>query len=190
MVNYDDDDLNWMVTEEYIPSKTEVIDKLIQMNLQRNIINHVKAVSRKAIKMATTIQTIKVDLKLVRIGALLHDIGRVETHDFNHAVVGGKIIRELGYSEKLAKIAETHILGGLTKEEAIKLNLPTRDFMPITIEEKIICLADKYHIGDKKVTIEQRFRNWFNRFGETELLLKAKQRAELLELEIYRMMYP
>jgi uncharacterized protein len=174
-----------------IPSKSDAIDILNKLGLQRHIISHVLAVSRKAIKIASKIQSVPIDLKLVRIGAILHDIGRTQTHDFLHGVAGGKIIREqLHWSERLARIAETHILGGLTKEEAIELGLPPNDYMPVTLEEKIVCLADKYINGSKEVPIDHRFRNWFNRFGETELLIKSKKRVEQLELEIYRLMYP
>lgn len=186
----DDEDFHEIQKDNYIPSKAEVLNTLTRLNLSRHIINHVMAVSRKAIRIATKIQSIPVDLKVVRIGALLHDIGRTNTHDFNHAIIGGQIIRELGYSEKLARIAETHILGGITEKEARELGLPPKDYIPETIEEKIVCLADKYHIGIKKVTIEHRFRNWFNRFGETELLLKSKKRVEELEISIYKLMYP
>ncbi|MHA1339008.1 MAG: HD domain-containing protein [Promethearchaeota archaeon] len=175
----------------YIPTKKETLDTLNRMGLPKPIIHHVLAVARKAVRIATKIQSVPVDLRLVRIGAILHDIGRVRSHDFDHAVIGGEIIRkELRWSEKLARIAETHILGGITKEEAKILGLPEKDFMPHTIEEKIVCLADKYIIGSKKVSIELRFRNWINRFGETELLFKAKKRVEELELTIYKLMYP
>lgn len=191
---FSDDDKNTskiVRKEEKIPSKSEALEMLTKLNMQRHIINHVLAVSRKAIKIALRIQSVPIDLKLVRIGAILHDIGRTQTHDFLHGVTGGVIIREqLNWSEKLARIAETHILGGITKEEALELGLPPKDYIPITIEEKIVCLADKYINGSKEVPIEHRFRNWFNRFGETELLVKSKKRVEQLELEIYRMMYP
>lgn len=192
MYSDEDDESSKIVRkEEKIPSKSEALEVLTKLNMQRHIINHVLAVSRKAIKIASRIQSVPIDLKLVRIGAILHDIGRTQTHDFLHGVTGGTIIREqLNWSEKLARIAETHILGGITKEEAIELGLPPKDYIPITIEEKIVCLADKYINGSKEVPIEHRFRNWFSRFGETDLLIKSKKRVEQLELEIYRMMYP
>ena len=187
---YDENKNSNLKSNTIIPSKTDTIDILNKLGLPRHIINHVMAVSRKAIKIATEIQTIPVDLKIVRIGALLHDIGRTKSHGFDHASVGGDIIRELGWSEKLARIAETHILGGITQDEAQSIGLPEKDYMPKTIEEKIVCLSDKYHIGAKKVTIEHRFRNWINRFGNTELLQKSKRRVEDLELDIYKLMYP
>lgn len=174
----------------YIPSKTETLNILIKLGLAKQVIYHVLAVSRQAIKIATNIKTIPVDLKLVRIGSILHDIGRTKSHSFDHGIIGGKIIREeLKWSERLARIAETHILGGITKDEAKILGLPEKDYIPESIEEKIVCLADKYFVGSKMVPIDVRFRNWIDRFGASEFLMKSKYRVEELELNIYKMMY-
>ena len=188
---FEDDDINETAVVGYIPSKSEAIGILQKLNLSKNIINHVLAVSRKAIKIATQISIIPINLKLVRIGAILHDIGRVKSHDYDHAVLGGQIIREeLKFSEQLARIAETHILGGISKEEAKDFGLPPEDYLPETIEEKIVCLADKYFIGVKKVSIEQRFKNWFTRYGENDFLLRSKKRVEEIEIFIYKLMFP
>ena len=78
----------------------------------------------------------------------------------------------------------------MTEDEAVELGLPPKDYIPTTIEEKIVCLSDKYHIGSKKVNIDERFGKWFDKYGQTELLVKSKKRAEDLELEIYKLMYP
>ena len=178
------------IKDSVLPSKAEVIFLFKKLGLPHNIINHVQAVARKAIKMSHAIKNLPINLELVKIGALLHDIGRLKSHNFDHSELGGEIIRKLGFSEKLARIAETHILGGLTKEDAIELGLTPKDYMPRSIEEKIVCLADKYHIGTKKVNINERFQKWFDRYGETELLLKSKKRVEDLELEIYKLIHP
>ncbi|MBN2156566.1 MAG: HDIG domain-containing protein [Candidatus Lokiarchaeota archaeon] len=188
---FEDDDLSGTAVIGYIPSKTEAIKILQEMNLSKNIVNHVLAVSRKAIKFATKISAAPVNFKLVRIGAILHDIGRVRSHDYDHAVIGGQIIREeLKFSEQLARIAETHILGGISKEEAKEFGLPPKDYFPESVEEKIVCLADKYFIGVQQVSIEQRFKNWFARYGENEFLLRSKKRVEDLEIFIYKLMFP
>ena len=188
---FEDDDIDETLIVGYIPSKTEAINILQEMNLSKNIINHVLSVSRKAIKIATQISVVPVNIKLVRIGAILHDIGRVRSHDYDHAVIGGQIIREeLKFSEQLARIAETHILGGISKEEAESFGLAPKDYLPISIEDKIVCLADKYFIGVKKVSIEQRFKNWFTRYGENDFLLRSKKRVEELEIYIYKLMFP
>jgi uncharacterized protein len=49
------------------------------------------AVSALAVKFAEACKKrgLKVDVELVEVGALLHDIGRSKTHDVNHSVVRG-----------------------------------------------------------------------------------------------------
>ncbi|WP_444509411.1 hypothetical protein, partial [Enterobacter asburiae] len=59
---------------------------------------------------------------------------------------------------------------GITKEEIIKLNLPLphEDFLPETMEEKVICYADKFYSKthpEVEKTIEQAERS-LKRFGE------------------------
>lgn len=82
------------------------------------------------------------NLKLIKAGALLHDIGRTKTHGIEHGVEGARMIKEKGWSDELARIAERHIGGGITKEEAMELDIPTKSYIPETLEEKIICHAD------------------------------------------------
>ncbi|MBO5538733.1 MAG: HDIG domain-containing protein [Prevotella sp.] len=45
-----------------------------------------------------------------------------------------------------ARVCERHTGAGLTREEIIKQNLPLpwQDFLPETMEEKLICYADKF----------------------------------------------
>ena len=90
---------------------------------------------------------VKIDIDLVYIGGLLHDIGRSRTHGISHAVEGGKIAIESGLDEKLINIIERHIGAGIPEEEAAALGLPTKDYMPLTIEEKIVAHADNLTSG-------------------------------------------
>ncbi len=85
---------------------------------------------------------IKIDMVTVHIGALLHDIGRTKTHTIRHGVVGGNLLKGF-FSEAIVNIAKRHIGGGIPREEAISLGLPAEDYVPITLEEKIVCYADK-----------------------------------------------
>lgn len=83
-----------------------------------------------------------VDAGLVRAGALLHDIGRSRTHGIRHAVEGAQLAREIGLPEQLQYMIERHIGAGIEAQEAVKLGLPPRDYLPVTIEEKIVAHAD------------------------------------------------
>lgn len=176
-----------MVNNRTLPSREYAFDLLKKMKVPYHVRRHSLKVTEKALAIAKEITKIKVDFELIEIGALLHDIGRSKTHGFKHALIGGKLLRELGFPEKIAKICETHILGGLDKEDAKKVGLPERDFLPNSIEEKIICLADKHMAGTREVSIEQRFNKWFSKYGRTEILLKSKRRIENIQEEIQKL---
>ena len=158
------------------------------MKIPLSVRRHSEKVADKAIEIANKIKKAKVDLDLIEIGALLHDIGRTNTHGFKHALIGGKILRQRGFSEKLARICETHILGGLDKDDAKDVGLPEKDYLPETLEEKIICLADKQMAGTREVSIQKRFNKWFQKYGKSKILLKSKKRIEKIQKEIEELM--
>lgn len=171
-------------SETILPDREFALELLRDLKVQYTVRRHSINVANKALRIANKITKIKVDKNLVEIGALLHDIGRAKTHGFKHALIGGKIIRERGLPEALARICETHILGGLDKQDAKDFGLPVKDYLPETIEEKIVCLADKHMTGAKEVTIDKRFERWIKKFGRSEILLKSKKRIELIQKEI------
>jgi uncharacterized protein (TIGR00295 family) len=125
----------------------ECIAFLAEAGCSDNVITHCKAVEKHAGKIA---QNATANLELVRCGALLHDIGRGETHGIMHAVIGADIVRELGLSEKIACIIEKHIGAGLTPSEAESFGLPNRDYILKTMEEKIVAHADNL-VGEHSV---------------------------------------
>ena len=170
--------------EEILPDREFTLDLLRKLKIHHSVRRHSEKVAEKAIEIGKKIKKVKVDLDLIEIGALLHDIGRTKTHSFDHAQIGGKILKQRGMSQKLVRICETHILGGLDKEDAKNVGLPEKNFIPKTIEEKIVCLADKYIAGTKEVTIEERIERWFQKYGRTPLLLKCKRRIEKIREEI------
>ena len=174
-----------------LPTKDEAIEIMKNLGLPRNIINHELAVMRKARDLAHNITKVEVDVELVKIGALMHDIGRCVLHSMAHGPVGGYIIRKLEFkeSEKLAKVVERHLLAGLTIDEAKKFELPERNYIPETIEEKIVCFSDKLLSGTRKVTIEKRFQHWIGKHGSNEFLKNQIKRAKILEEEILAQIY-
>lgn len=123
----------------------EAIDLLKKEKSPEILIKHSMTVSEISTIMALAFKEkgYNVDLDLVKVGGLLHDIGRVKTHSVLHGYLGGKILRERGVDERIARIAERHVGGGITNEEAKKLGLPEGIYIPESLEEKIVCFADK-----------------------------------------------
>lgn len=123
-----------------IPSAEECLQLLKKAGCSKQVICHCKAVRDVAMRIVEYIP--EVDKQLVEAGALLHDIGRSQTHGIDHAIVGGRIAKKIGLSENIVHIIERHIGAGLTPSVAKSLGLPFKDFMPKTLEEKIVCHAD------------------------------------------------
>jgi uncharacterized protein len=171
-----------------LPDRDFALELMKELKLPISIRFHSLQVAKKALEIANKITKVKLNKDLIEMGALLHDIGRTKTHGFKHALIGGKILRERGFPGKLARICETHILGGLDEEDSVEVGIPEKDYLPVSIEEKIVCLADKYMTGRFEVTIEERFKKWFLKYGRTNILEKAKKRIEEIQKEIESLM--
>jgi uncharacterized protein len=139
------------------------VEILKRLNCPNHLINHSKAVCKKALKLSSNFD---VDIELVKTGALLHDIGRSKTNGIDHAVVGAEILKNMGFPDSVANIALRHIGAGIPKEEAIQLGLPPKDYIPITLEEKIVAHADNLTHWDKEVDLDFVIKKWKERLGE------------------------
>ena len=92
-----------------------------------------------------------VDLALVEAGALLHDLGRSVTHGIGHGAVGGELARGLGLPLAVVRIIERHVGAGIPADEALELGLPVGVYVPDSLEEKLVCYADKLAEGAGEV---------------------------------------
>lgn len=135
----------------YIPSQDKCLDILKMAGCSKEVINHCIAVRDIAIKIA---KKTNANIELVEAGSLLHDIGRSKTHSIHHAIKGVEIVKKLNIDESILRIIECHIGAGILKEDAEELGLPTKDYIPITLEEKIVCHADNLVCGNKRQPIE------------------------------------
>lgn len=142
------------------------IELLKKEHTPDNVIEHCKAVCRKAMKIAANFDN--VDEDLIRKGALLHDIGRSKTHDITHAVEGVKIAEKYGYDQDVLNIIERHIGAGITESESVGLGLPKKSYVPQTLEEKIVAHADNLVSGSEEVDIDFVIRKWKRRIEDSE----------------------
>lgn len=172
------------------PSRAEALRILRQLNVSRSIIKHSIAVCERSLEIARVIESNghKVDLSILEAGALLHDVGRIKTNGILHGVVGGQILRKLGICEEVARIVETHVLGGISPREGKNLGFPSGDFRPKTVEEKICCYADKLTKGSVYVTLEERFAYWIQKYGNTPEIMKSLKHARQIEKHIKQLM--
>ncbi len=139
-----------------LPSREQAIELLRKNNCPPKVINHCEEVATLALEIAGKLEKkgIKVDLKLVEAGALLHDIGRSKSHAVDHGVVGAKIAESEGLPEEVVRIIRRHVGGGITAQEAERFGWPKDVYEPVTLEEKIVSYADKLIDGSKRVPID------------------------------------
>jgi uncharacterized protein len=139
----------------------EIIEKYYKENpkAKQVLLTHSELVAEKVLKIASHINQ-ETDKKLLFEGAMLHDIGMIFTHapDIGctgsspyicHGILGRKILEEEGL-HRHGLICERHTGTGITKQEIIekKLPLPLKDMVPVSLEEEIICYADKFFSKD------------------------------------------
>lgn len=144
----------------------EAVDVLRRAGCSPSVVKHCLAVQRVATEIAKRLlaRGHGIDLERVRVGAVLHDIGRSRTHGVEHGVVGGRLLRDMGLSE-WAGFAENHIGGGIPSDEAEKLGLPKRDYFPASLEELVVAYADKLVDGEHRVPFERTVDEFKRRLG-------------------------
>jgi len=120
------------------------------------LVAHGEQVARKALAAAAKVSHLKPDLYFIENAAMLHDIGILETdtpqlgcrgnHPYIcHGILGRKMLESSGVPA-YGLICERHIGVGISAQDVRQQNLPlpARDMLPVSIEEQIICYADKF----------------------------------------------
>ena len=141
--------------------------------LYQVLVEHSRIVTEKSLEIANNLMHLSPNLNFIKRAAMLHDIGIFQTRAHSigctgdipyicHGYLGRKLLDEQGLPPEYGLVCERHTGAGITKENIISNNLPLpqRNMIPISIEEKIICVADKYHSknpkhADKKITTIQ-----------------------------------
>jgi len=166
---------------EQLPSDKMALKLLSENGCSHRVINHCKAVEKVATEIAEACKKkgLNVDVKLVQIGALLHDIGRSKTHNVDHAIVGAEIARSLNLPEAVISIIERHVGGGITVEEAKNLGWPAKSYVPETLEEKIVTYADKLIEGSERVSIEQTIKKFSRKLPPSSIAGMRKLHEEI-----------
>lgn len=167
------EELNWSldVIERFYTKGSELYDILT---------THSKQVADYAIKVLEAHPEIKVNRSFVYRAAMLHDIGIIKTNAPSiccegnepyicHGYLGADMLRSIGL-DQYALVAERHTGTGLSREYIIENGLPLpldRSYMPESIEEQIICYADKFYSKTKLHTCKdvESVKKSLSKFG-------------------------
>lgn len=159
----------------------DIINKYYADNepLRELLIKHSRQVTEKALEIIDNHPSLHVDKAFVEQAAMLHDVGIFLTdapgihcygkeHYLMHGYLGGQLMRREGY-ERIARVCERHTGTGLTPEVIKERNLPLPpgDYRPETLEEQLICYADKFYSKshpDRVRTVEDTARS-LEKFG-------------------------
>lgn len=133
-----------------VPNESECIGLMEDAGCRRRVIIHCRTVNAVAEEMVSRISG--ADRDLVRAGALLHDLGRARDHSVMHAYVGSRMAEDKGLPPELVSIIRKHTGAGLDAIDVREMGLPPGDYMPMTLEEKIVAHADNLVSDDRVVS--------------------------------------
>ena len=173
----------------------ELIDKYYATSpeLRHILVTHSEQVRNRALLIIDAHPNWEVDRDFVAEAAMLHDIGIIHCnapkifcvgphHYIEHGYLGAEMLRAEGLPRH-ALVAERHTGSGITMEQVIRedLPIPVQDYLPVSLEERIICYADKFysksHLGEEVALSKIRQNIW--KYGHDAIL-----RWELLEQEM------
>ena len=140
---------------------------------------HSRQVAELALQLADE-SAVAVDRDFVWEAAMLHDVGICRTNApgiycfgtepyLRHGLIGKAMLLEEGLPRH-ALVCERHIGAGLTADEIREqgLPLPAVDMLPLTVEEKLVCYADKFYSKShpqRERTVKQTAES-LRKFGE------------------------
>ena len=164
------------ILDKYYPSENE---------LRRILLTHSRQVADRCLRIAKAHPELRLDTSFLEEAAMLHDIGifRCNAPGIQcFGIIGAEILRQEGW-ERHALVCERHTGTGLSKEdiEQQQLPLPHQDYMPVTLEEQVVCYADKFysktHPGSERTVVDamrslekfgwdgvRRFQKWVDMF--------------------------
>lgn len=173
-----------------------IIDKYYpeDNDLRHILIIHSQSVARKALQIVSLHPELNLDREFIEEAAMLHDIGIIKTDApgikcfgtepyICHGILGAEMLRQEGLPRH-ARVCERHTGAGLSLNEIVSQNLPLphQDFLPETLEEQVICYADKFfsktHL-DREKSVEKAEKS-IAKFGE-EGLARFKQWEKMFE---------
>lgn len=136
-----------LLIDKYYPEDNE---------LKHILLKHSRSVANKALAMARKHPELNLDLQFIEEAAMLHDIGIFQTDAEGiccfgkypyicHGYLGAELVRKEGFP-KHALVCERHTGAGLSLQNIIQQDLPVphREMTPVSLEEQIICFADKF----------------------------------------------
>jgi putative nucleotidyltransferase with HDIG domain len=160
-----------------IPTRERAEVILAEADLPDGIVTHSRGVARVAVEAARLVSAggIPVDVDLVEVAALLHDIDKPQTRDGagEHGVVGAERLTDMGH-EELAPPVASHPVSCLLNDERFPRGWPS----------VLVSVADR-HVAQEFLTIDERIDDQAARYPAYAWQLDlARRPAHALEGEV------
>jgi uncharacterized protein (TIGR00295 family) len=159
-----------------IPDEEQCLALHAKYGSNERVVTHCKTVTSASRVLADALQARKstIDRAAVLSGALLHDIGRSRTQTVEHGYVGAKILEDEGVDAIVVEIVRRHVGAGIAAEEASKLGFPKGDYIPRTLEQKVVCFADKMVSSDRVRPFDEEVKRFVRKGHDVERLKRLK----------------
>ncbi|MFA6812738.1 MAG: HD domain-containing protein [Bacteroidaceae bacterium] len=163
----------------------EIVDKYYSQNSEQRkvLVIHSRNVMQKALDIVDRHPELKADRNFIISASMLHDLGIFLTDAAGiycygrypylcHGYLGADLLRKEGFPQH-ALVCERHTGAGISLQKILLENLPIphRDMIPVSIEEQIICFADKFY-SKSHLTVEksvEKARMSIAKYGEDGL---------------------
>jgi HD superfamily phosphodiesterase len=129
----------------------------------------------EVIARALRARKVAVDVNYCKLAGLLHDVGRKVSHGLLHGYKGYLLLAQTSLTN-YAKPCVSHWLKGRSEKQIMNEGFLSRklvceilakdNFTTLSLEEKIICVADALAMGEKFVTIEKRYSDARKRYDD------------------------
>lgn len=171
------------IINKYYPEKNE---------LRNILVTHSRSVAGKVLQIADSHPELPLDKKFLEEAAMLHDIGIFLTDAdgiycfgkepyIAHGYLGADLLRKEGFPRH-ALVCERHTGAGISLESMARQNLPLppRQMLPVSLEEQVVCFADKFfsknHL-EKEKSVEGALKS-ISKYGE-EGVIRFKKWSEM-----------
>jgi uncharacterized protein len=161
-----------------IPTRSQCLTLMTQIQMPEHIQRHSLAVARVAVALARLLNQngVSLDLKLLEAGALLHDIAKAQTLSTKgrHEDVGARMLEARGLSV-LSSIVREHVV-----LEASALTGPITESLVVNYADKrvrhdqVVSLADRFADLVGRYAKTGAHRSWLQEKFELYVLLEAK----------------
>ncbi|MCF8379448.1 MAG: HDIG domain-containing protein [Bacteroidales bacterium] len=189
--NFDIPDKVKRIIDKYYPKKSKA---------RYYYFTHVVKVTELALLIADLNPRLEINKKFVIKGAMLHDIGIIKTKApeigckgklpyICHTYLGREMLEKEGM-KKVAPVCERHLGVGLSKKDIKQAGypIPVRNMIPRSIEEKLICYADKFYSKSENHLLVpkpiEKINQKISKYGK-EKIERFEEFVELFGLEFY-----